>query len=262
MRARECVGLVVAVEPVMGDAVLLSFTAPAGMAANVRAGQFVEVLCREEGSHDPLLRRAYSVCTASAVDDTLTLLVRPFGRGSAWLVRRQPGDWLNVLGLLGNTFSVAPTSLNLLMVAGGVGVAPLILLTEEAVAEGRNVTFLMGAATKQGMLPASHLPASVEYAVATQDGSRGHHGLVTELVADYAGWADQVFACGPEPMFRSLKRTLDRYRLGGKPAAQVSTDRPMACGLGACHGCVVETKRGKVRSCVEGPVFDLDELVW
>jgi dihydroorotate dehydrogenase electron transfer subunit len=169
---------------------------------------------------------------------------------------------LDILGPLGNTFTIVPKSTNLLMVAGGVGAAPLVMLAEEAVAKGLNVTYLMGAADESGLLPASALPGQVEYVVATDDGSRGHSGFVTELIPQYARWADQVFTCGPEPMFRSLRNSLGPHRIGGKPKVQLSVEKTMACGLGACLGCVVETKHGMETSCIQGPVYDMDDLVW
>lgn len=261
-RAREFTCEILAVEPVMGDAVLLTLTAPEGMAGQIRAGQFIDILCRVGLSYDPLLRRPFSVCRADEATGTIVILVRPFGRASRWLASRQVGDVLDVLGPLGNTFTVAPRSRNLLLVAGGVGAAPLVLLADEAVARGLNVTFLMGAADAARLLPASYLPSAVEYQVATDDGSQGHFGFVTDLVPEYVRWADQVFACGPEPMFRSLRRVLLEHRLGGKPPAQLSVERTMACGLGACLGCVVETRHGMQTSCVQGPVFDMDEIVW
>jgi len=261
-RAREFASEIVAVEPVMGDSVLLTLTAPEGMAAQVRAGQFLDILCRGETSLDPLIRRPYSIYRANARDGTLVLLVRPYGRASHWLVARQPGDALDVLGPLGNQFTVAPRSRNLLLVAGGVGAAPLVMLADEAVARGLSVTYLMGAAGAAGLLPPGQLPSAVEYVVATDDGSQGHHGFVTDLVPGYVRWADQIFACGPEPMFRSLRQVLLGQRIGGKPAVQISVERTMACGLGACLGCVVETRRGMQTSCVQGPVFDMDEVIW
>ncbi len=246
----------------MGDGVLITFTAPDSIAGGVRAGQFVDLLCRGEQSFDPLLRRAYSIAGASPANQTLTVLARPFGRGSRWLTARRPGDRLDVLGPLGNAFTVAPRATNLLMVAGGVGVAPLVMLAEEAIAHGKQVTFLMGAAGADGLLPTACLPSAVEYVVATDDGSHGHEGYVTDLVPTYVRWADQIFACGPEPMYRSLRGVLAPHRIGGKPDVQISMERSMACGLGACLGCVVETRRGVQASCVQGPVYRLDEVVW
>lgn len=262
VRPREFASEVVGVEPVMGDSVLLTLTVPSPMAAEARSGHFVDVLCRLDGSYDPLLRRPYSFFRADPRAGTVTLLVRPFGRGSTWLVARATGTILDVLGPLGNTYDIAPRSRNLLMVAGGVGVAPLVMLADQAIARGLNVTFLMGSADASGLLAPSYLPSAVEYLVATDDGSMGHRGFVTDLVPEYVRWADQIFACGPEPMYRSLRNAVNPHRIAGKPRAQVSMERTMACGLGACLGCVVETRHGMQTSCVQGPVYDMDEILW
>ncbi|MBA2776586.1 MAG: dihydroorotate dehydrogenase electron transfer subunit [Chloroflexia bacterium] len=260
--SREFIGEITATEPVMGDSVLVTFTSPPQLAASCRAGQFVELLCRTPQSSDPLLRRPFSVYATNPARQELTILVRPFGRGSAWLVEQPVGAILDVLGPLGNTFTVAPKSKNLLMVAGGVGAAPLLMLANEAVAKGMNVTYLLGAMNAGGLLAPGHLPGEVEYIVATIDGSAGRQGFVTDLVSEYVQWADQVFACGPEPMFRSLRREVLANRFAAKPTVQMSVERTMACGVGACLGCMVETRRGMRTSCVEGPVFEMDELAW
>jgi dihydroorotate dehydrogenase electron transfer subunit len=262
VRAREFDSEVVAVEPEMGDAALLTLTTPPGMAASLRPGQFVDVLCRVEGSFDPLLRRPYSIYRTEPAAERVVLLVRPFGRGSTWLAARRAGEILDVLGPLGNAFEVSPRATNLLMVAGGVGAAPLVFLSDLAVARGLSVTFLMGAATADGLLSANQLPSAVEYEVATDDGSRGHRGFVTDLLPEYVRWADQLFACGPEPMFVSLRDAIRPHRIGRKPTVQVSMERTMACGLGACLGCVVETRHGMQTSCVQGPIYDMDEVIW
>jgi dihydroorotate dehydrogenase electron transfer subunit len=262
MRPLEFTATIVASEPTMGDASILTLTVPDQLVENVRAGHFVDILCRLDSSFDPLLRRPYSIYEARPQQGTISVLVRPFGRGSAWLCDRQIGTTLDVLGPLGNSYTIAPKSTNLLMVAGGVGAAPLLMLSIEAVAKGLSVTYLMGAADESGLLPSSALPSAVEYVVATDDGSKGYRGFVTDLVPNYVRWADQVFTCGPEPMFRSLRNTLGPHRIGGKPTVQLSVERTMACGLGACLGCVVETKQGMQTSCIQGPVYDMDDLVW
>lgn len=260
--SREFEGEVVGFEPVMGDSTLLSVAVPANVVRESRPGRFVDILCRYEDSFDPLLRRPYSIYSADPERSEVRFLVRPYGRGSAWLARRSAGEILDMLGPLGNTFRIDPNARNLLMVAGGVGVAPLVMLAHEAVQTGRNVTFLLGAMNDAGLLAAHHLPADVEYVVATEDGSRGHRGYVTDLVPEYVRWADQVFSCGPEPMYRSLRNNLLPHRIGKRPPVQVSMERDMACGLGACLGCVVETRKGMQTSCVQGPVFDMDDIVW
>jgi dihydroorotate dehydrogenase electron transfer subunit len=255
-------GAITYTESVMGDCSLITITAPDAVIAMVRPGQFVDVLCRGEGSFDPLLRRPFSVYRADSRTSELTILVRPYGRGSGWLCAQPIGTSLDVLGPLGNQFDVQPKSKNLLMVAGGVGAAPLLMLAEDAVAKGLSVTYLMGAMTESALLPSAAFQGEIEYVVATDDGSRGHHGFVTDLVPDYLRWADQIFSCGPTPMFLSLRDVVLRHRVGRTPGVQVSMERTMACALGACLGCVVETKTGMQTSCVEGPVFDMEQVVW
>src|SRR5215207_5144895 len=259
---REFESEIIAVDEVMGDSTLLTLSLPQGLATSVRPGHFVDVLCRIDGSFDPLLRRPYSIFRTDPRATTMTLMVRPFGRGSTWLSHRKTGEVLDVLGPLGNTYEIKPRSRNLLMVAGGVGVAPLVFLTDLALSRNLNVTFLMGSASADGLLAPAFLPSAVEYLTATDDGSGGHHGFVTDLVPNYMQWADQIFSCGPEPMFRSLRDVANPLRMQGKPTVQVSVERTMACGLGACLGCVVETKRGMQTSCVQGPVYDMDDVIW
>jgi len=246
----------------MGDSMLITCSAPPALLTGVRPGQFVEILCRSETSWDPLLRRPYSIYDVDPDRSTLTVLVRPYGRGSAWLCNRSPGATLSVLGPLGNAFAIAEKSRNLLMVAGGVGAAPLLMLAKDAIHRGLSVTYLLGGMTADALLDPRFVPGEVEYVVATDDGSQGHHGFVTDLVPGYLTWADQVFSCGPEAMFRSLRRVVLANRFGQHPPVQVSVERTMACGVGACLGCVVETKRGMKPSCVDGPVFDMDEVIW
>ena len=259
--SREFESTVVAVDPIMGDAILLTLSAPESVVSRLQPGQFFNIACRFPGSLDPLLRRPYSVYRANREGSSLTFLVRPFGRGSAWLAERTLGESLDMLGPLGNWYVIPPRSQRLLMLAGGVGVAPLVMLSDQAVVQGREVVFVMGSADESGLLPASELQGSIEYQVATDDGSRGHRGLATEVIADFVAWADQIYACGPEPMYRTLRAVADPLRVNLRPNIQISVERGMACGLGACLGCVVETRRGMIASCVQGPVFDLDEVV-
>lgn len=259
--SREFESEVRSVDPIMGDAYLVTVGAPPYVVQRLEAGQFFNITCRFPSSFDPLLRRPYSVYRADPDTSALTFLVRPFGRGSAWLAERKPGELLGVLGPLGNAFTISPRTQRVLMVAGGVGVAPLVMLSDQAVARGIDIVFVMGAADESGLLAASELAEGIEYLAATNDGSRGHRGLATDVIADHVRWADQIFACGPEPMYRTLRAVIDPLRLNRYPGAQISVERGMACGLGACLGCVVETNHGMIASCVQGPVFDLDEVI-
>lgn len=259
---REWIATVTETRPIMGDSWLVTFTAPEGFVGNVRPGHFVNVLPRGPQSFDPILRRPYSIYGVDAATNTMTLLIRPYGRGGIWIVEQPPGSEMNILGILGNHYEIAPRSTHLLMVAGGVGAAPLKLLSEQAIAEGKNVTYLLGARNADQLLDAGELPNAVEYVIATEDGSAGHQGFVTELVPNYLQWADQIFTCGPTPMMAALRNVVMQNRFGKGPQVQISVERTMACGVGACLGCVVETKKGMKASCVEGPVFDMEQVVW
>ena len=263
---------------------LQEYRAP-GLVAGARAGQFVHV---RTGDYSGLvLRRPFSFNTIDSIAGTLTIHFRTIGRGTEWFTRLRPGDRVDMLGPLGRPFEVDPRSQHLLLIAGGLGIAGVRSLADEAIREGRQVTLLFGGATARDVYPSSLLPDEVEYVVATDDGSVGHHGFVTELVADYEAWADQAFACGPLPMLRALaglastrrrrlgvaslgrKRGAGRQPPAGSPQArrkvylQVSMEQNMGCAVGACLGCVVMATSGQPqRVCREGPVFGSDELDW
>ena len=262
---------------------LQSFHAPE-LATGSRAGQFVHV---RTGDYSGLvLRRPFSLNTADPATGTVTLHFRTVGRGTEWLTRVREGERLDMLGPLGRPFEVDPRSKHLLLIAGGLGMAGVRMLADEAVRDGRQGVVLFGALDAAHVYPSSLLPDEVEYVVATDDGSLGHRGFVTELVADYEAWADQAFACGPHPMLKRLAylasgrrerlgvAKLGRKRGGGKqdpagsPAArrkaflQVSMEQTMGCAVGACLGCVVLGTGGPQRVCREGPVFASEEIAW
>jgi dihydroorotate dehydrogenase electron transfer subunit len=263
---------------------LQAYHAP-DIAAGGRAGQFVHV--RTGDLSGMVLRRPFSINTADPSTGIITIHFRVIGRGTEWFTRLRPGDPVDMLGPLGRPFEVDSRSRHLLLVAGGLGMAGVRMLADEAIRDGRQVTLLFGAASAREVYPSSLLPDEVEYVVATDDGSMGHHGFVTELVPEYEAWADQAFACGPAPMLAALARLaagrrerlgvakLGRKRGGGKqdavgsPAArrkaflQVSMEQNMGCAVGACLGCVVMSTSGvPQRVCREGPVFAAEEIAW
>jgi len=180
------------------------------------------------------------------------------GRGTALLSQQRPGDTLPVFGPLGKGFRIDPRSQNILLVAGGIGVAAVIALADQAVAAGKSVTLLQGARTAAKLFPHHLLPTDVEAVSATDDGSAGHHGYVTELLPDYLSWADQVFACGPNPMFASIAQVLRRLR-SRKPVQALLEER-MGCGTGVCYGCAVFTRKGVRLVCKDGPRFELRQV--
>ena len=220
-----------------------------------KPGQFVMVRCAE--GHDPLLRRPLGIHRVDSVG-RVALLYQVAGRGTAWLSQRKPGDPIDLIGPLGNGFVVKPETRSLLLLAGGIGFTPLAFMADMAIKEGRTVTVVMGSRSVKYLYPESQLPEGIKIVIATEDGSKGRRGLVTQIVDEFVGHADQVFACGPPAMYRSMTK-LDCLK--GK-SVQVSLEEKMACGLGACYGCTVKTRMGPKQVCQDGPVFDLADIVW
>jgi dihydroorotate dehydrogenase electron transfer subunit len=192
-------------------------------------------------------------------DGSIGLLYAVVGRGTKWLAQRKEGDYIDLFGPLGNGFDIDPASKNLLLVAGGIGIAPLVALGEKAVAMGKAATLLIGDTTTGRIYPEHQLPTGIETVVATEDGSAGNKGMVTDLLPRFMPEADQVFACGPLPMYRKMAEM--GAVLGGKPV-QVILETVLGCGVGACLGCTVETILGQRLVCKDGPVFGLRDIVW
>jgi dihydroorotate dehydrogenase electron transfer subunit len=242
-------------EEIMPATHVLSLRAP-GAAQSAAPGQFLHIRCDDDDS--PLVRRPMSVYRTEG--STIQLMIRDVGEGSHLLVRAEPGDELDCLGPLGHGFRVDPRARNLLMVGGGYGVAPLVGLAERAIRRGASVTLAVGAATESLVFPASRLPEEVEYLVATDDGSAGYKGFVTDLVPDRLSWADAVFSCGPLPMMAALARIMREQ--APRTPGQIAMEERMGCAMGVCLGCVVETRKGPLRVCTEGPVFRIGDIVW
>ncbi|MHB0915126.1 MAG: dihydroorotate dehydrogenase electron transfer subunit [Thermoleophilia bacterium] len=237
---------------------LISFIARE-MAESARPGQFLMVR-RSGPALDPLLPRPMSIHDVES--DLVKVLIDPVGKGTKDLAATAVGDTINVLGPLGNGFNpngAGPA----LLAGGGIGAAPLLPLARELAGRGREVTCLLGFRSRAQAIVAE-LFRGFDVHVSTEDGSVGRKGLVSELlsgcIADLGPGARQaeLFACGPDPMLKVVTATA--RECGVK--AQVSVDTHMACGVGACQGCVVETTTGYRRACSEGPVFDAAELKW
>jgi len=232
----------------------------ADIAADCRPGQFLMLKCGD----DFLLRRPLSIHGVSrgrvkllyrvgaAADGTVE------GSGTGWLSHLTKGDSVDILGPLGNGFRMEAGARRLLLVAGGIGIAPLIFLANKAVDMGRQVVLLMGARSAAGIIPRNMLPFGTPCVITTDDGSLGVKGAVTDIMPRYLENADQVFACGPQAM---LEKMASLPEMASMPA-QVSLEVRMGCGSGACYGCSIRTVRGMRRVCREGPVFDIKDIIW
>ena len=261
-------------ERVYGDTYVTWFAAPE-VVRGAAPGQFVMLRCVEPALRreaqpasatlpdDPLLPRAMSVhrLRQGADGAEWSILYDVVGRGTAWLASRRPGDRVCCWGPLGQGYAVRPASQHLLLLAGGVGVAPLVWLADEAVAGGKSVTLILGAHTADRVFPASLLPPEVEVVVTTEDGSLGRRGLATDAFVEHLEWCDQAFACGPNAMFQALADAMRRRRPPqAERSVQVLLEEGMGCGTGICYGCAVQTRRGMRLVCKDGPKFELADV--
>jgi dihydroorotate dehydrogenase electron transfer subunit len=228
------------------------------VAKGASPGRFLMVHCGE--AYDPILPRPMSFhrFRQTAGERQFAILYDVRGRGTALLSGRKSGDELPVFGPLGRGYSIGPQAQNLLLVAGGLGIAALIALADGALVSGKSVTLLQGARAAGKLYPPELLPPEVEALSATDDGSTGHHGYVTELIPRHISWADQIFACGPTPMFAGMAKVLREAR-SRKPVQALLEER-MGCGTGICYGCAVFTRRGVRLVCKDGPRVELRQV--
>ena len=221
-------------------------------------GRFLMIHCGD--GFDPLLPRPMSFhrFRERNGEKQFAILFDVRGRGTAWLSARKAGDSLSVFGPLGRGYNVNPRSQNLLLVAGGIGVAAVVALADEALAGGRSVTLLQGARSSNKLHPPALLPRDVELLSATDDGSTGHKGYIVDLIPEHLSWADQVFACGPNPMFAGMARVMREAR--SRKPVQALLEEHMGCGTGVCYGCAVFTRKGAPLVCKDGPRFELRDV--
>ena len=226
------------------------------IASLARPGQFAMLAC--DNQNLTVLRRPISIHEAQS--HVAGFLFAVIGAGTAWLAQRQPGESIDLIGPAGNGFSYDPNSRKLLLIAGGMGIAPLTYLAREAINQGRQVVILAGAKTAKQIYPAALLPPGCEYFTATEDGSAGEKRLVTALLTQHVDWADQIFVCGPLPMFKTLAG--DFGPLLKNKSVQVSLEVRMGCGMGFCYACTIRTQKGLQQVCKDGPVFRMPDIIW
>lgn len=236
------------------------------IAREAKPGQFVMVRCGEECT----IPRPFSIHQINEKGDmALFFAAWEGGKGTGWLSQQKVGDNIDLFGPLGNGYTIYPDSKNLLLVAGGIGIAPLCFLAQQALNQGHSITLLLGASgafkpseqpNPSQLYPKELLPPGIELktTITSPDGKKY---MVIDLLTEHADRADQVFACGPAPMYHDMALKKQELRLEGKPA-QVSLEVRMGCGRGVCYGCTVKTNGGLKQVCTDGPVFDLDDVLW
>lgn len=235
------------------------------LAACIQPGQFVHMTIPTLPNH--ILRRPFSVYAADAANDRIEILYQVVGTGTAEMTRWEPGQRTQMIGPIGHGWSIPADAKRVLLVGGGVGAAPLFMLCEELVERGIDVDVVLGASTKDALVCHDRYEqlCGCAPAASTDDGTFGRAGFCTSLVEDALAASresgapyDFAAVCGPEPLMRIASGAISE---AGVPC-QVSMERRMACGVGACLSCVVDTTSGKQRACVDGPVFDAKEVIW
>lgn len=220
-------------------------------------GQFVEV--RVEGSPQTFLRRPISIHNVDEEHNELWLLVAMIGEGTRQIGRLQQGDRLNCLLPLGNSFTMPQSKDDrILLVGGGVGVAPLLYFGRKIKAAGAEPTFLLGARSRQDLLELDEYRRIGRVFITTEDGSEGEKGFVTNHSILSTETFTQISTCGPKPMMMAMARYAKKHDI----ACEASLENMMACGLGACLCCVEKTVEGNLCVCKEGPVFNINRLLW
>lgn len=231
------------------------------IASLAKPGQFVDI--RITNGYEPLLRRPLSIhrVTGSRIE----LLYEVVGEGTKILSGKKRGELLDIIGPLGNGFNyrlpIAHYELPIL-VAGGIGVAPLYFLAEK-LAPQKPLVLLGAGARDEILIEKEFKKLGCRVKISTDNGSKGFKGRVTDLLNQVLRLAINdkrfaIYACGPHLMLKEVARLAKKYQV----PAQVSLDEHMACGIGACLGCVVKTKNGYQRACKEGPVFNAQEVIW
>ena len=209
-------------------------------------GQFVNILL--DGLY---LRRPISVCDLT--EDTLTIIYKVVGQGTAKMSKMQSGK-LDVLTGLGNGYELSVSGQAPVLLGGGVGVPPMYLLAKKLIEQGKKVSVILGFNTKSEVFYEQEFKAlGADVTVTTVDGSYGTKGFVTDVLAQMN--YTYFYTCGPEPMLKAVYKT-------SETSGQLSFEKRMGCGFGACMGCSCKTITGYKRICKEGPVMQKEEILW
>ena len=223
----------------------------------MQPGQFVQI--RVDNTAGTFLRRPISINFVDYEANELWLLIQKVGNGTRKLAELNIGDTLNIIFPLGNSFTIPENKqARILLVGGGVGIAPLLMFGEKLFKLGYTCKFLLGARSKADLLQLEHFERYGEIYLTTEDGSVGEKGFVTHHSLLKASNFDYIYTCGPTPMMRAIAS----YAKSKGIFCEVSLENMMGCGIGACLCCVTDTTEGNLCVCTEGPVFNITKLKW
>ena len=220
-------------------------------------GQFAEI--RIDGSTTTFLRRPISIHYVDKEKNEVWFLVQLVGDGTRHLATVKQGDLVNIVLPLGNGYTMPQNAdLKPLLVGGGVGTAPMLMLGSELAKMGCKPTFLLGARSANDLLQLEEFKKLGDVYTTTEDGSMGEKGYVTQHSILNAAQFDMIYTCGPKPMMMAVAK----YAKANDIECEVSLENTMACGVGACLCCVENTDEGHLCVCKDGPVFNIKKLLW
>ena len=222
----------------------------------IKPGQFAQV--RIDGRNETFLRRPLSIHDVDYGRNTFKILIQITGKGTMSLSQLRNGDFVNLVYPLGNSFSLPSENDKIILIGGGCGVAPLLFLAKTLKAENHNPDILLGFRNVDRIIEYEQYLKIGKVFVTTEDGSFGEKGFVTEHPIMQSGKYHRVYCCGPESMMRAVALWAQEHNI----ACEVSLENLMACGIGACLCCVVETNKGNLCTCTDGPVFNINVLKW
>jgi len=224
----------------------------------IKAGNFAEILI--PNAPDVFLRRPFSILDVDYENRLISFYIKAIGKGTKRLGELKPRDIVNIIYPLGNYYAIPKKTKKVLIVGGGSGIAPFILLGKQLKKEDIQVTFLIGGRSKKDILLIEEFSKYGNVIATTEDGSFGEKGLVTQhsVFSNDNFLFDKVFTCGPDPMMKAVGLKATEKGID----CEVSLENTMACGFGVCLCCVTSTHKGNKRVCIEGPVFNIKELTW
>jgi dihydroorotate dehydrogenase electron transfer subunit len=222
----------------------------------IKPGQFVQV--KVDGSPETFLRRPISIHDVDYEKNSIRLLIQVVGKGTEALARLKTGDNLNIIYPLGNSFGDPVKNDNIILIGGGCGIAPLLYLGKHLQTNGFFPDVLLGFRNKERILEYDEYSAIGKVYVTTEDGSIGEKGYVTNHSVLSEVKYNRIYCCGPDSMMKAVSA----YARKNNIACEVSLENLMACGIGACLCCIVDTIKGNLCSCIDGPVFNINDLKW
>jgi dihydroorotate dehydrogenase electron transfer subunit len=222
----------------------------------LKPGQFAQV--RVDGSRETFLRRPISIHDVNYKKNSFKLLIQVTGKGTGTLSRLGNGDLLNLIYPLGNSFSIPGENEKILIIGGGCGIAPLLFLGKYLKSIGYSPDILLGFRNNDRVIEFEEYLKVGNVYLTTEDGSKGEKGFVTDHSLLSAERFDKIYCCGPDSMMKAVAD----YCRTNNISCEVSLENLMACGIGACLCCVVETTRGNICTCTDGPVFNINDLRW